>query len=143
MEAEFVPILFKTVFALVPPLVAIIMALITKEVYSSLFLGIVTGGILYSIQASAPYVQPVGALKAVFDGGIVECLTDPDKVGVLVFLVFLGIIVALMNKAGGSAAFGKWATDHVHSRVGSQLATIGKRRPLPATASQGKYPVPP
>ena len=125
MEAEFVPILFKTVFALVPPLVAIIMALITKEVYSSLFFGIVTGGILYSLQASAPYVQPVGALKAVFDGGIVECLTDPDKVGVLVFLVFLGIIVALMNKAGGSAAFGKWATDHVHSRVGSQLATIG------------------
>ena len=125
MEADFVPILFNTFWALVPPLVAIILALITKEVYSSLFVGIVTGGVLYSLKASSPYVQPVETLKAVFDEGIVKCLTSPGKVGVLVFLVFLGIIVALMNKAGGSAAFGKWASEHVHSRVGSQLATIG------------------
>ena len=127
MEAEFVPIVYGTIVALVPPLVAIILALITKEVYSSIFVGILAGGVLYSLQGTLPhvYVQPVDVLTAVFDKGIVSCLTDPDKVGVLVFLVFLGIIVALMNKAGGSAAFGKWASDHVHSRVGSQLATIG------------------
>ena len=127
METEFVPILYNTFWALIPPLVAIILALITKEVYSSLFVGIVTGGVLYSLTGTIHHVQiqPVGTLEAVFDKGIVKCLTDPDKVGVLVFLVFLGIIVALMNKAGGSAAFGKWASDHVHSRVGSQIATIG------------------
>ena len=106
MEAEFVPIVYGTLVALVPPLVAIILALITKEVYSSIFVGILAGGVLYSLQGTLPhvYVQPVDVLTAVFDKGIVSCLTEPDKVGVLVFLVFLGIIVALMNKAGGSAA---------------------------------------
>ena len=125
MDAEFVPILYNTLWALVPPLVAIILALITKEVYSSLFVGIAVGGVLYSLSNTAPYIHPVLALEHVFKDGIIASLSDSYNVGILVFLVFLGIIVALMNKAGGSAAFGNWASEHVHSRVGSQLATIG------------------
>ena len=124
MEAEFVPILYNTFWALIPPLVAILLALITKEVYSSLFVGIAVGGILYSLGPTAPYIQPVAALEHIFNKGIIASLSDEYNVGILVFLVFLGIIVALMNKAGGSAAFGKWASEHVHSRVGSQIATI-------------------
>ena len=110
--------LYATFWALVPPLVAIILALITKEVYSSLFAGIVVGGLLYSGG------NPVGMLNHVFQDGLIASLSDSYNVGILVFLVFLGIIVALMNKAGGSAAFGKWASKHVKSRVGAQLATI-------------------
>ena len=126
MEAEFVPILYNTFWALVPPLVAIILALFTKEVYSSLFVGIAVGGLLYSLDpASALKINPVGALEHIFKDGIISSLSDSYNVGILVFLVFLGIIVALMNKAGGSAAFGNWASEHVHSRVGAQLATIG------------------
>jgi len=126
---EFVPVLFNTFWALVPPIVAIVLALITKEVYSSLFVGIATGGILYSLSATSnPYlfvIHPVAAIEHIFNKGIIKSLSDPYNVGILVFLVFLGIIVALMNKAGGSAAFGNWASAHVKSRVGSQLATIG------------------
>lgn len=126
---EFVPVLFNTFWALVPPIVAIVLALITKEVYSSLFIGIATGGILYSLSATSnPYlfvIHPVAAIEHIFNKGIIKSLSDPYNVGILVFLVFLGIIVALMNKAGGSAAFGNWASAHVKSRVGSQLATIG------------------
>ena len=126
---EFVPVLFNTWWALVPPVVAIVLALITKEVYSSLFVGIATGGILYSLSATSnPYlfvIHPVAAIEHIFNKGIIKSLSDPYNVGILVFLVFLGIIVALMNKAGGSAAFGNWASAHVKSRVGSQLATIG------------------
>ena len=128
MGSEYVPFLYNTIFALIPPLVAIILALITKEVYSSLFVGIVVGGVLYTIQPVSPPLytfSPVGALEHIFKDGIIASLSDSYNVGILVFLVFLGIIVALMNKAGGSAAFGKWASEHVHSRVGSQLATIG------------------
>ena len=128
MDAEFVPILFNTFWALVPPLVAIVLALITKEVYSSLFVGISVGGVLYSLTYTASgriVINPVVALEHVFQKGIIGSLSDPYNVGILVFLVFLGIIVSLMNKAGGSAAFGNWASTHVKSRVGSQLATIG------------------
>ena len=125
MDAEFVPILYNTAWALIPPLVAIILALITKEVYSSLFVGIAVGGVLYSLGGTAPFIHPVAALEHVFKDGIIYSLADSYNVGILVFLVFLGIIVALMNKAGGSAAFGNWASEHVHSRVGAQLATIG------------------
>ena len=125
MDAEFVPILYNTAWALIPPLVAIILALITKEVYSSLFVGIAVGGVLYSLGGTAPFIHPGAALEHVFKDGIIYSLADSYNVGILVFLVFLGIIVALMNKAGGSAAFGNWASEHVHSRVGSQLATIG------------------
>ena len=128
MDAEFIPILYNTFWALIPPLVAIVLALITKEVYSSLFVGIAVGGVLYSLTYTPTgriVVSPVGALEHVFQKGIISSLADPYNVGILVFLVFLGIIVSLMNKAGGSAAFGNWASTHVKSRVGSQLATIG------------------
>ena len=126
MEAEYIPFLYNTFWALLPPLVAIVLALITKEVYSSLFVGIVVGGCLYTFNpASSLAINPVGALEHVFKDGIISSLSDSYNVGILVFLVFLGIIVALMNKAGGSAAFGNWASEHVHSRVGAQLATIG------------------
>ena len=127
MEAEFIPVLYNTIWALLPPVVAIILALITKEVYSSLFVGITVGGLLYTAVQIGPHLysfNPVGALEHIFNDGIIASLSDSYNVGILVFLVFLGIIVALMNKAGGSAAFGKWATEHVHSRVGSQIATI-------------------
>ena len=128
MEADYIPFLYNTILALLPPLIAIILALITKEVYSSLFVGIVVGGVLYTVQplgANFYSINPVMALEHVFKDGIIASLSDSYNVGILVFLVFLGIIVALMNKAGGSAAFGNWASEHVHSRVGAQLATIG------------------
>lgn len=110
--------LYATFWALVPPLVAIVLALITKEVYSSLFAGIVVGGYLYSGG------NPVGMLNHVFQDGLIASLSDSYNVGILVFLVFLGIIVALMNKAGGSAAFGNWASKHVKSRIGAQITTV-------------------
>ena len=113
MDAEFIPILYNTFWALIPPLVAILLALITKEVYSSLFVGIAVGGVLYSLGNTAPFVNPVMALEHVFQDGIIASLSDSYNVGILVFLVFLGIIVALMNKAGGSAAFGNWASQHI------------------------------
>ena len=122
--AEYVPVLFKTFWALVPPLVAIILALITKEVYSSLFAGVLVGGLIYSYSYTSPYFDPVRALNHIFKDCLIEQLHDKANVGILIFLVFLGIIVAMMNKAGGSAAFGEWASKHVHSRVTAQLATI-------------------
>jgi Na+/H+ antiporter NhaC len=121
--AEYVPVLYQTFWALVPPLVAILLALITKEVYSSLFVGVIVGGLIYSYSFKSPYVNPVMALNHVFKNGIIKSLSDPYNVGILVFLVFLGIIVAMMNKAGGSAAFGEWAAKHVHSRRMAMLAT--------------------
>jgi len=110
--------MYATFWALVPPIVAIVLALITKEVYSSLFVGIIVGGLFYS------GFSPIGAMNHVFQDGLIASLSDSYNVGILVFLVFLGIIVALMNKAGGSAAFGTWASSHVKSRVGAQVATI-------------------
>ena len=119
MDISFQELLLLAVKALLPAIVAIVLALITKEVYSSLFVGIAVGGLIFAGG------NPVNALEHVFNDGIIASLSDAYNVGILVFLVFLGIIVALMNKAGGSAAFGNWASEHVHSRVGSQLATIG------------------
>lgn len=107
-----------TFWALVPPLVAIILALITKEVYSSLFIGIIVGGLFYSGFSFE------GTLIHIFTDGLIAALSDPYNVGIIIFLVFLGIIVALMNKAGGSAAFGNWASNHIKTRVGAQLATV-------------------
>jgi len=107
-----------TFWALVPPLVAIILALITKEVYSSLFLGIIVGGLFYSGFSFE------GTLTHIFNEGLIAQLSDAYNVGILIFLVFLGIMVSLMNKAGGSGAFGKWASEHVKTRVGAQLATV-------------------
>lgn len=109
---------YQTGWALLPPIIAIGLALITKEVYSSLFVGIVVGGLLYS------GFQFEGTLTHVFQEGIVSVLSDAYNVGILVFLVILGIMVVLMNKAGGSASFGRWASKHIRTRAGSQLATI-------------------
>ncbi len=115
---EYVPALYGTFWALIPPVVAIVLALITKEVYSSLFIGILIGGIFYS------GLSFEGTITHVFQDGIIGVLSDSYNVGILVFLVILGIMVCLMNKAGGSAAFGRWASQHIKSRVGAQLATI-------------------
>ena len=107
-----------TFWALVPPIVAIALALVTKEVYSSLFVGIIVGGLFYSGFGFE------GTLTHIFNDGLIAQLSDSYNVGILIFLVFLGIMVSLMNKAGGSAAFGKWASSHVKTRIGAQLATI-------------------
>ena len=115
---EYVPEMYATFWALVPPIVAIALALITKEVYSSLFVGIVVGGLFYSGFGFE------GTVLHVFEDGIVSVLSDSYNVGILVFLVILGTMVSLMNKAGGSSAFERWASEHVRSRVGAQLATI-------------------
>ena len=109
---------YMTFWSLLPPVIAIGLALITKEVYSSLFVGIVIGGLLYS------NFNFEGTLTHVFNDGIVSVLSDAYNVGILIFLVILGIMVVLMNKAGGSAAFGRWATSRIKTRAGAQLATI-------------------
>lgn len=112
--------MYGTFWALVPPVIAIVLALITKEVYSSLFVGIVVGALFYA------NFNPELALTTMLTGenGLVGKLSDSWNVGILVFLVILGIMVALMNKAGGSAAFGRWAKEHIKTRVGAQLATV-------------------
>lgn len=115
---EYVPKLYATGWSLLPPLVAIVLALITKEVYSSLFVGILIGGVFYSGFSFE------GTVNHVFQGGIISVLSDSYNVGILVFLVILGVMVCMMNKVGGSAAFGEWAKKHIKSRVGAQLATI-------------------
>ncbi|OUP03109.1 sodium:proton antiporter [Drancourtella sp. An210] len=112
------PDMYATFWSLIPPVVAIGLALITKEVYSSLFIGILVGGIF------AADFSFEGTVKHVLDGGIVKVLTDAANVGILVFLVILGVIVSMMNKAGGSAAFGEWAGGKIKGRVGAQLVTI-------------------
>lgn len=109
-----------TFWALVPPIIAIVLALITKEVYSSLFVGILVGALFY-----ANFNLELTINTMLFsEGGLVGKLSDSYSVGILVFLVVLGIMVCLMNKAGGSAAFGRWAKDHIKTRVGAQLATM-------------------
>ncbi|MBQ2258016.1 MAG: Na+/H+ antiporter NhaC family protein [Lachnospiraceae bacterium] len=110
--------MYATFWALVPAIVAIALALITKEVYSSLFVGITVGALFYS------GFNLEKTVLHIFNDGIVGVLTDSYNVGILVFLVILGTMVALMNKAGGSAAFGKWAAEHIKSKVGAQLATV-------------------
>ena len=117
-EEEYVPALYDTAWALLPPVVAIGLALITKEVYSSLFIGIVVGGLLYSGFGFE------GTFVHVLQDGIIMNLSDSYNVGILVFLVTLGIIVCLMNMTGGSAAFGRWAGTKIKTRTGAQLTTI-------------------
>lgn len=107
---------YNTFWALLPPIVAIALALITKEVYSSLFIGIVVGGLLYANFGFE------GTIRHVFLDGIVASVSDTYNMGILIFLVILGAMVCLMNRAGGSAAFGRWAQTHIKSRVGAQLA---------------------
>lgn len=115
---DYVPAMYATFWALVPPVVAIALALITKEVYSSLFLGILVGGLFYSGFSFE------GTIVHIFQDGVVSVLSDSYNVGILIFLVILGAIVCLMNKAGGSAAFGRWASEHIKTRTGAQLATV-------------------
>ena len=115
---EYVPAMYATFWALIPPVVAIVLALITKEVYSSLFVGILVGGLFYSGFSFE------GTIVHIFEDGIIGVLSDSYNVGILVFLIILGAIVCLMNKAGGSAAFGRWASDHIKTRTGAQLTTV-------------------
>lgn len=118
---EYQPLLYATSLALLPPVVAIVLALVTKEVYSSLFAGILTGGLLYS---NFNLELMMNTILFNSEGGFIYKLADSWNVGILVFLVILGILVAMMNRAGGSAAFGKWASKHIKTRVGAQLATV-------------------
>ena len=115
---EYVPNMYASFWALIPPVVAIALALITKEVYSSLFIGIVIGGVFYSNFTFEKTVTHV------VQDGFVGVLADSYNMGILIFLVILGTIVCLMNRAGGSAAFGRWAEVHIKTRVGAQIATI-------------------
>ena len=115
---EYVPAVYATFWALVPPVVAIGLALVTKEVYSSLFVGVLMGGILYSGFSFE------GTITHIFEDGMISVLSDSYNVGILIFLVILGTMVCLMNRAGGSAAFGQFASDHIKNRVGAELATI-------------------
>ena len=115
------PKVYATLGALLPPVIAIVLALITKEVYSSLFIGIVAGALLYS---NGNLELMLNTMLYNENGGMIYKLADSWNVGILVFLVILGIMVALMNKVGGSAAFGQWAATHIKSRVGAQLATM-------------------
>ena len=109
---------YATFWALLAPIIAIVLALITKEVYSSLVIGIIVGGAIY---AGGNFE---GTLVHVVSDGFIANLSDSYNMGIIIFLVLLGALVSMMNKAGGSAAFGRWATAHIKSRVGAQLATI-------------------
>lgn len=112
------PAMYATFWALIPPVVAIVLALITKEVYSSLFIGILVGALFYSGFSFE------GTITHIFQGGFLAALCDSYNMGILIFLVILGTMVSLMNRAGGSTAFGNWASKHIKSRVGVQLATV-------------------
>lgn len=109
---------YATGWALLPPILAIALALITKEVYSSLFIGVAAGAMLYS------HFSFEGTMIHVFSGGVISVLSDPWNVGIIIFLVFLGMMVVLMNQAGGSAAFGEWAGKHIKSKTGAMLCSI-------------------
>ena len=115
---DYVPALYATAWAALPPLIAIVLALVTKEVYSSLFLGVLTGAVLY---AGADFD---GIVNHILKDGLIASLSDSWNVGILIFLVILGMIVALMNLSGGSKAFGAWALKRVRSRVAAEVATV-------------------
>ena len=134
------PAVYSTIFALLPPVIAIVLALITKEVYSSLFIGIVTGAFLYAngnpvlaietmLFKTVPVLNEAGGIvikEGRYVGDEIYGMLPKigENIGIIVFLVILGIMVALMNKVGGSAAFGQWASTHIKTRVGTQLATM-------------------
>ncbi len=109
---------YATWLSLLPPIIAIALALITKEVYSSLFIGILSGALLYS------NFSFTGTIDHLFVDGFISSVADSYNIGIIIFLIVLGAIVSLMNKAGGSAAFGRWAAKHIKSKVGAQLATV-------------------
>ncbi len=112
------PAMYASFWALIPPIVAILLALITKEVYSSLFIGILVGGLFFSGFSFE------GTITHIFDDGFVAVLSDSYNMGILIFLVILGAMVSLMNRAGGSAAFGHFAKEKIKTRAGAQLATV-------------------
>ena len=107
-----------TAWSLLPPLVAIVLALITKEVYSSLFLGLVSGALLYS------RFNTIDTLEAVFTHGILSGLSGSSNLGILTFLVTLGVLVSLLSRSGATKAYGKWASRHIHSRRVAMLSTL-------------------
>ncbi len=109
---------YATIWSLLPPVIAIVLALITKEVYSSLFIGILAGGVIY---ANFHFETTV---VHTFSDGFISSVADSYNIGILIFLVLLGALVAMMNKAGGSQAFGRWTAKHIKSRVGAQLMTV-------------------
>ena len=120
-----------TFWALVPPIVAIVLALITKETFSSLFVGILVGALLLALQSgdvlnvvNYMILGEVGEGDDAMGVGFINAISDPWNAGIFIFLVMLGIMVALVNAAGGSVAFGRWAAKHIKSRVGAQLATF-------------------
>jgi len=110
--------LYGTCWSMVPPLTAILLALVTKEVYLALFVGIVSGGLLYA------GFSPVGAMVHVVGNGFVKSIADSYNAGLLIFLVLLGALVSMLNKTGASAAFGQWAAGRIKSRAGVQIATV-------------------
>ncbi len=110
--------MYMTFWALVPPIVAIGLALITKEVYSSLFIGILSGALFYS------NFRPIATIDTILNDGLIYGLTDAWNAGIFIFLILLGIFVALINKSGGSAAFGEWAQKNIKSRTGAMLASV-------------------
>ena len=117
-STEYVPAMYASIWSLVPPVIAIVLALITKEVYSSLFIGVLIGGAFWA------GFKPEATILHVFQDGLVGVLTDSYNMGILIFLIILGVMVCMMNKAGGSAAFGRWAKEHIKTRAGAQLTTI-------------------
>ena len=123
-EVAYESSLYGSFWSLVPPLVAIILALLTKEVYSSLLIGIAVGAAFYGVSASGFSFELFFTGIFVSDGGIITNLADSWNMGIMAFLVMLGILVSLMNRAGGSAAFGRWAGSRIKSRVGAQICTI-------------------
>ncbi len=123
-EEDYASLFNGTFWALLPPVIAIVLALITKEVYSSLFVGILSGGVLYAIDAAGKFNFET-MFNAIVNDGFVVNLADTWNVGILIFLVILGAIVVMMNRAGGSRAYGEWAASKIKNRRGAQLATFG------------------
>ena len=118
-DEEPLPAVYSTMWALLPPIIAIALALITKEVYSSLFIGILAGALLVKNG------NPVTAFTTMVNDGFIASLSDSWNVGILMFLVILGIIVVVMNRAGGSKAYGEWASTKISTRKGAMGATFG------------------
>lgn len=114
---------YATILSLLPPVIAIALALITKEVYSSLFVGIVVGGALYAVGPNGFSFETM--FNTIMTDGFIGKLADTWNMGIIIFLVVLGVIVVLMNKAGGSRAYGEWAKKKIKSRRGAMLATFG------------------
>ena len=116
-----------TFWAMIPALVAIVLALCTKEVYSSLFIGIISGAILFVLDAGTIAAGAggfSGFLNHLFSDGLIGNIADATNIGILIFMVILGTMVALINKTGGSAAFGRWASTHIKTKMGAQITTI-------------------